>query len=271
MDRLARVFVRPFIVGTICWVICASSLLAQDRPGRGQDVQSPGVESGGAGEVSEDIHAQLVPKRFTTLSSDAAGQIERMTVREGDRFKQGQMLISLDCSLQRAQLAEARAILAGAQKASAVNRRMVELHSGGVLEADLAAAEAAKDAARVQSAEVLQAKCTIFAPYQGRVVEQKVREHQFVQPGQAMLDILDDSALEVEFIAPSRWLAWITQGMEFRVRIDETGLTYPARVTTISAKADAVSHSIKIIGELTGSQSNLIAGMSGRVLMAPPR
>ncbi len=219
-------------------------------------------------DASEDIHAQLVPTRYTTLSSDTGGHIEHLSVREGDRFRQGQVLVALDCALQHAQVGEARAILAGAQKANAVNRRMVELHSGGVLEAELAAAEAAKDAARLQSALVLQSKCTIAAPYQGRVVEQKVREHQYVQPGQAMLDILDDTALEVEFIAPSRWLAWVRPGMEFRLRVDETGKSYPAKVTIIGAKVDAVSHSVKITGAIGGEQSDLVAGMSGRVLIA---
>ncbi len=264
MHALSRRFLRLACVPA---ALLSGTARLQAQTAQAADLVRPPAPA----EASEDIHAQLVARRFTTLSSDTPGQIEHMSVREGDRFRQGQVLVGLDCALQRAQLAEARAILAGALKANAVNRRMVELHSGGILEADLAAAEVAKDEARVQSALVLQSKCTIVAPYQGRVVEQKVREHQFVQSGQAMLDILDDSALEVEFIAPSRWLAWIRPGQDFRVRIEETGRTYPARVTIVGAKVDAVSHSIKITGEIEASQNDLVAGMSGRILMTEPQ
>ena len=217
------------------------------------------------GEGAE-IRAQLVPKRFTTLSSEIAARIERLSVREGERFKEGQVLVGLDCALQRAALDEARATLAAAEKSRSVTKRMVELNSGGVLEADLAAAEAAKAQAKLQSAQVVLSKCAVTAPFPGRVVEQKVREHQYVQAGQPMLDILDDATLEVEFIAPSRALAWIKPGLAFEVRVDETEHAYQAKVTRIGAKVDPVSHSVKVVGEITGAFPALVAGMSGRVV-----
>jgi RND family efflux transporter MFP subunit len=218
-----------------------------------------------------EIHAQLVPKRYTTLSSETAGSIDRLSVQEGERFKDGQVLVHIDCSQQRAQQDEAQAILGAAEQSRAVNRRMLELHSGGMLEANLAAAEVAKSQAKLHSIQVVLSKCTITAPYRGRVVEQKVREHQYVQAGQPMLEILDDTALEVEFIAPSRWLAWVRPGTAFQVQVDETGKTYGATVSRIGAKADAVSHSVKIVGEMDGKTNDLVAGMSGLVHMAAPR
>jgi len=242
-----------------CGLVLAAALAV--TPARAQE--APPVAG-----MGDELHAQLVPKRFTTLSSEMAGRIDHMTIRESDRFKEGQVLVSLDCSLQRAAVDEARAALAAAQKSKSVNQRMVELNSGGVLEAELAAAEAAKDEAKLQSAQVLLSKCIILAPYQGRVVEQKVREHQFVQAGQPLLDILDDTALEVEFIAPSHWLAWLKLGTPFQVKVDETGKTYPAKVTHVGAKVDAVSHSVKVVGEIATNPADLMAGMSGRVLIA---
>jgi hypothetical protein len=102
------------------------------------------------------------------------------------------------------------------------------------------------------------------------VAEQKVREQQYVQAGQALLEILDDSVLELEFIVPSRWLAWLTPGTGFQVAIDETGKTYPAKVMRTGARVDPVSQSVKIAAAIDGKFNELIAGMSGRVLMAAP-
>jgi RND family efflux transporter MFP subunit len=224
-----------------------------------------------AGQSGPDIHAQLVPRQYTTLSSETPASIDHLAVREGDRFKAGQVLVHFDCSQQKAQLDEARAILGAAEQSRSVNRRMVQLNSGGILEANLAAAEVSKAEARLRALQVVLSKCTIAAPYQGRVAEQKVREYQYVQAGQPMLEILDDSALDVEFIAPSRWLAWIKPGTPFRLLIDETGKTYAAKVTRIAAKADAVSHSVKITGAIDGTSPGLIAGMSGQVHADEPQ
>ena len=105
---------------------------------------------------------------------------------------------------------------------------------------------------------------SVHAPFGGRVAEQKVREQQFVQPGQAMLDILDDSALEVEFIAPSAWMPRLRPGAAFRIAIDETGRNYPARIVRLGARVDPVSQSIKVTAAIDGRYSELLAGMSGR-------
>ena len=113
-------------------------------------------------------------------------------------------------------------------------------------------------------------KCTVSAPFAGRVAEQKVREQQYVQPGQPLLEILDDSSLELEFIVPSRWLVWLKPGQAFHVAIDETGRTYPAKVQRIGARVDPVSQSVKLSAVVDGRFPELMAGMSGKVLMTPP-
>jgi hypothetical protein len=76
--------------------------------------------------------------------------------------------------------------------------------------------------------------------------------------------------LELEFIVPSRWLAWLKPGYAFQVRIDETGKTYPAKVQRIGARVDPVSQSVKLSAAISGSFPELIAGMSGKVELQPP-
>ncbi|WP_130471854.1 efflux RND transporter periplasmic adaptor subunit [Candidatus Magnetaquicoccus inordinatus] len=221
-------------------------------------------------EAMVEIHAQLVPKRYTTLSAEIAGRIESLTVQEGSRFKEGQTLASMDCALQRSQLDEARATVAVADKTRSVQKRLLQLNSGGVLEAEMAAAEAEKARARWHSSQILVGKCALVAPFPGRVVEQKVREHQYVQAGQALLDILDDSSMELEFIAPSSYFSALRPGSPFQIHVLETGKSYPAQITRLGAKVDSVSHTIKVVGVLNTANPELLAGMSGRVQLSPP-
>src|SRR5216683_663517 len=102
-----------------------------------------------------------------------------------------------------------------------------------------------------------------------RAGEQKAREFQYTTPGQPLLEVLDDRNLEVEFIAPSRWLAWLKPGYRFSIRIDETGKSYPAHITALGARVDPVSQSIKITGVFNDASPELISGMSGRIEIAP--
>ena len=217
-----------------------------------------------------DIRAQLTPRDYTTLAAEIGAKVERIAVREGERFTKGHVLVAFDCSIQKAQLSEARASLSAADKTVAVNKRLLELQTIGKLENDVSMAEADKARAKEVASAAVVAKCQMTAPFDGRVVEQKVRSQQFVQPGQALLDILDDSELELDFVVPSKWLVWLKPGHGFQVAIDETGKTYPVKMTRAGARIDPVSQTVKITGTIGGRFPELSAGMSGKVLLAPP-
>ena len=219
---------------------------------------------------NQELRAQLSPRNYTTLAAEIGAKVDRITVKEGQAFRAGQTLVSLDCSLQQAQQQRAKAELSGAEKVLAANRRLAELHSIGEVELEVSAAQVEKLRAELAYVDATLAKCTVTAPFSGRVVEQKAREQQFVQGGQPLLDILDDSALELEFIVPSRWLAWLKAGYAFKVVIDETGQTYPARITRLGARVDPVSQSVKAAATIDGRFPDLISGMSGHLLLAAP-
>lgn len=217
-----------------------------------------------------EIRAQLSPRRFTTLAAEIGAKINRLPVPEGGRFHAGQTLVQFDCGMQRAQLDKARAVLSGSEKSWNANKRLAELNAVGKVELELSEADVTKNRAEVASMSTVLAKCSVAAPFSGRVAEQKAREQQYVQPGQALLEIIDDSVLELEFIVPSKWLAFLKAGYPFQVAIDEVGKSFPARVQRIGARVDPVSQSVKLMATIDGKFPELMAGMSGRVTMQPP-
>lgn len=226
-----------------------------------------------AGKVAierQEIRAQLLPSRFTTLAAEIGAKISQLPVAEGGRFEAGQLLVSFDCALPQAMLQKARAELRAAERTHEANRRLAELNSIGLIEVEQSGAAVAKFAAEARAQQVVLSKCAVVAPFSGRIAEQKVREQQYVQPGQPLLDILDDSALELEFLVPSNWLVWLKVGQTFEIAIDETQKTYPARFVRIGARVDPVSQSIKVAAAIDGKFPELIAGMSGRIEIARP-
>ena len=78
-----------------------------------------------------------------------------------------------------------------------------------------------------------------------------MREFQYANPGQALLDVLDDRNLDVELIVPSRWIGWLKPGYTFQLRIDELDKNYSARISRLGGRVDPVSQSIRVFGEIT--------------------
>lgn len=254
LGAVLKAFCKPFAGVLGLALLLTSTGLAMASPAEAQGIRR-----------AREIRAQLTPKRYTTISSEIGARISRIHVSEGASFRAGQALVSFDCSIQRAQLGKSQADFAAAEKTFGANKRLAELNSVGSIEVETSQAQMRKAAADVQMARTLLGKCAVGAPFSGRVAEQKAREQQFVQPGQPLLEILDDSSLELEFLVPSRWLAWLKPKTAFTVRIDETGKTYPATVIRTGARIDPVSQSVKVRGVVAGRFPELLAGMSGVV------
>lgn len=256
---------RSSAMALITALLISAPALAADRP----VATTPAPAK--AGIERQETRAQLLPRRFTTIAAEIGAKISRLPIPEGGAFKAGQLLVSFDCSVPNAMLQKARAELSAAQQTHASNKRLYELNSLGKLELDVSASNVSKASAEVGAQQAVLAKCSISAPFAGRIAEQKAREQQFVQPGQALLDILDDSVLELEFLVPSGWLAWLKVGTSFQVDIDETRKSYPAKFIRIGARIDPVSQSVKVAAAIDGIFPELIAGMSGRVQIQPPK
>lgn len=216
--------------------------------------------------VVPEIRAQLSPKRSTVIASEVPGKVAELPFRDGDRFEKGQVLAGLDCSLTRTRLAAANATREKLERVHETKAQLNRMQSVGRLDVDVAAADLAQAEAEASLMRQMVERCTVTAPFAGRVAEVKAKRWQFVREGEPLVEILDDRDLEVEMIVPSRWLRGLREGSAFTLALEETGRTYAGKVTRLSGRVDPVNQSIRLYGELEGKHPELMAGMSGRAL-----
>ncbi|QZN96592.1 efflux RND transporter periplasmic adaptor subunit [Symbiopectobacterium purcellii] len=217
-----------------------------------------------------DIRVQLSAQRYSVLSSEIAGKITDITVKEGEHFKQGDTLLTFDCTVLREKLNYSSAAENAARKKLAIADRLDKLNAISLSEVDQARSTVTMAQAESGVNRAMLQRCAIKAPFSGRVTETKVKRWESVPEGKELLAIYDDSAFELEMIVPSRWLVWLKQGSPFQVTLDETGLTYPAEISRISSSVEPVSQSVKVFGRLAQPSAGLLPGMSGVAQIAPP-
>jgi membrane fusion protein (multidrug efflux system) len=219
------------------------------------------------GAARNEIRVQLTARQQTVLSSQLAGVVASLSIREGESFDVGDVLLELDCDLHNARLEKAQAQKQEAEKVQAVNAQLDKLGSISTLEVDVSVARASAATAEENLMLAIVDRCKIHAPFAGKVAKLEVDAYQYVSEGQPLMDILDDSELSVEMYVPSRWLGSMSLGQAMRLRIEETGKEYPALMERIGASVDAVSQSVKVYGSIQGIHPELRAGMSGIALM----
>lgn len=229
-----------------------------------------GVSSSVHAEDDGRIRVQLVARDQVDISSEISAKIASMPFRDGDAFRAGQTLVSLDCSLYVAQLHKAQAEAEAAVQLERVNDRLSQLHSIGEVEVQQAQAKAKASAAEVAYMQATVRKCGITAPFDGRVVKRSASAQQFAEPGKTLLTIIDTSHLELKMIVPSKWLVWLKPGHALTVSVDEVGRSYPAKVARIGARVDPVTQTVDVTAALSAHTPELLPGMSGWARFAAP-
>lgn len=209
------------------------------------------------------IRTQLMSSNDVEISSEIAAKIAKLPLREGDAFAKGDLLVSFDCGLYEAQLRKAEATASAADREQEITSRLAALHSAGELEVAKAAAGAREAHADAAYMRATVAKCSIRAPFAGRVARRDAAPFEYVTPGKPLLEILDTGALEVRLIVPSSWLAWLRPGVGFTVHVDDLDRDYPAKVARIGARIDPVSRTVVVSGRMDGGHPELLPGMSG--------
>ncbi|MBB2206302.1 efflux RND transporter periplasmic adaptor subunit [Gluconacetobacter takamatsuzukensis] len=210
-------------------------------------------------QISTPVSAQI--------SATMSGQLTEFPFRDGDRFRAGDVLARFQCGQQKATLAHARAEYVKRKGLLEVQNRMKALGQWSV--SDLRSASADVDAAEadLEMGTAVVAQCTIVAPFNGRVSNVLVHNYQYLSPGTPMLDILDDSSLELSMIVSSMELQQLRPGTPYKVWIHETDHTYDAVVTRLSGKVDPVSKTIKVYGQLVRPEPDLLPGMTGDAIL----
>jgi membrane fusion protein (multidrug efflux system) len=222
------------------------------------------VEDAGAGpSLQLPVRGVIRSSAQAVISTDLAARVNKVGFKEGEQFRKGDLLITFDCRREQAELASAEAqhreMMVAFKSAMFLNKR----NAGSRQDVETARARADRAAAEAEAIRAGLDRCSIVAPYDGRVAELGIHEHEMSVTGKLLFSIVAEREPEVEVIVPSAWLTWLTLGTKFRFRIDETRTTHIGVVTRLGAAVDTVSQTIKVYAKFTTSIPKILPGMSG--------
>ena len=197
------------------------------------------------------------------ISTDLLVPIRQLNFRKGQKFRKGQTLVTFDCARFEA---ERGALLAERKVQSLTvenNLSLLKLNAVGQFELEISKAKLDKADAEIKRLDVRLSRCVVKAPFDGQVAETSTLQFETPQAGVPFIKIIETSQLEIDFIVPSNWLAWLRPKAKFSFRIDETGKTYDGQVLRLGAAVDPVSQTVEVRGRFSDLSEELFSGMSG--------
>tara|TARA_B100000575_G_scaffold84718_1_gene66896 strand:- start:3583 stop:4293 length:711 start_codon:yes stop_codon:yes gene_type:complete len=200
-----------------------------------------------------------------SISSEISARVEKINFLLGDSFSKGDVLISFDCKLYKAQYDVIQSNYDSAKIQLENDKQLLEMRSIGKLQYQLSVSALNRAKAELQISGLNVERCEVIAPYNGKVMDVYTSVFSTIQERQPLMDIVGDGLLEAEVIVPSKWLKWLKNGHEVEIQIDETGDILDAKIISLGAAVDAISQTIELKAQFNEKYDGLIPGMSGIV------
>jgi len=213
----------------------------------------------------------MVAVQGVTVASEVPGTITEIAFKSGQTVEKGDLLVRLDTSIERAQLASA---VASAKLADLDYQRRKNLPPAGAVSAadiDAAAAQATQAAADVANVRAVIARKTIRAPFSGRVGIRRVDLGQVLQPGTAIVSLQSSDPIYVDFSLPQQALSLIEPGHVATISIDAfADTTWEGTVEVVDAEVDIGTRNFDVRAVVENPEGKLRTGMFVDVTVVQP-
>ena len=258
-----------------------------------------GVLAGGASPaVASDLSCLILPSMEVSIGSPVDGLLETVAVERGDVVKKGQVLATLELSVEKATVAVARAkaealseLKTSIVKEDFSKRKFIRItdlaKSSSIAQheadeartekslAEIAHAEAVENSRlavlELERADAVLSLRTIRSPITGVVVERHHHPGELVKQD-SILKLAQIDPLRVEVFAPLSLLGQIAVGMLAEIRpSDPPGGLYQARVTIVNKVVDSASGTFGVRLEIPNHDHRLSGGLHCSVNFLPRR
>lgn len=215
----------------------------------------------------------LTASEGINVANEVEGVIETIHVESGQRVNEGDLLVTLNDDVERADLAALQAQEALARANFDRIKRMFEKKTVSEGEFDSARASLQVAEANLMQIKARIARKNIRAPFSGTLGIRNVSKGQYVAPGSKLFSLQDTEVLYADFSVPENHFPEITAGLEVQFQVSAfPGRTFAGSVQAIDAKIEEATRNINVRAQLPNEQTLLLPGMYADIylLLAQP-
>ncbi|WP_133405616.1 efflux RND transporter periplasmic adaptor subunit [Parashewanella tropica] len=214
----------------------------------------------------------IEPLQGVTVSNQLSGLITHIKFNNGSRVKKGQVLITLENKIERANLKSKLAQLPAAKADFDRQNKLYRNSSVSKQDLDKAKATFLAMKADIQALRATIAQKIIRAPFDGLVGITDVHIGQFIQPGTDIVRLEGVKTMKIRFNITQNQLPKIAVGQQLNIKVD----AFPKRIFKghISAIEPAVFYQsglVQVQAEIPNHDEQLRSGMFSNVeIILPP-
>jgi membrane fusion protein, multidrug efflux system len=277
---------RLLVAGGICLVVLAilagtkfaqiSSLIragkAAEAAGPPPEAVATDVASAMAWDAVIDAVGTVAAARGVTLSTESAGVVRAIRFESGAKVRAGQVLVELDTSVERAQLASLNARRDLAETNASRTRRLVQEGAYTMAQLDTDDAQLKTVSAEAGALKAQIERKMVRAPFAGKLGIREVNLGQYVNPGTPVTALESLESVFVDFTVPQQDVARVPVGAPVRIVLPgaQPPRTLPGKIAAVDPSVDSVTRSVKLRASVQEDKDELRPGMFVNVSVELP-
>ena len=246
-------------------------------PGPGSQARGPGMRGPGAAVPVGVVTAPVVTMDFAQqiealgtaeanesieVTAEVSGLVTAIRFDEGQKVNAGDVLLTLEDSEARANLAETTAAMVESRSQYQRSKELFATRAVSQSSLEQLAAMVQANEARVNAARARLDNYVVRAPFAGRMGLRRISPGSLVSPGEPISTLDDTSTIKLDFSVPETFLGSISEGLSIVARSAAyPDLSFAGNVESIDTRVDPNTRSVEIRARVPNDQGLLKPGM----------
>ena len=213
----------------------------------------------------------IEPNQGVNIANEVAGKIDSITFDSGTKVKKGQLLVSLDSDVERANLKSSQAKLNAAKSKFLRYEALYKKNAVSKEALDESEASYSSLLADIESQKATIARRNITAPFDGEIGLRNVFLGEYLSAGTAIVRLEDTSVMRLRFTVPQTQISKIYLGQVVEIFVDAyPEIAFSGKISAIEPAVNYQSGLIQIQADIPNNDSQLRSGMFARANIILP-
>lgn len=207
----------------------------------------------------------LLASEFVEIQSERSGLVTEIAFEEGVPVRAGEVLVRIDDSELRAELARAQARLALETAQEERQRTLLQQRNiaAAVYDESLANLNIARAEVGLINAQL--ARTLIRAPFDGVPGLREISLGSFLTPGTPITSFQDISSLRIDLAVPERYIPFLRVGQHLEIRVAGRNERFLGEIFAIEPGVDVSTRSVLLRGRVPNEGGALKPGQFAEI------
>ncbi|WP_406856220.1 efflux RND transporter periplasmic adaptor subunit [Alsobacter sp. KACC 23698] len=197
---------------------------------------TPGISAIGTARAEKGVE----------LAVEIGGVVREIRFKANQRLNQGDVVVQLDDSIERADLVDAQAAVklseANLERSTTLRQRGFDTQAAF----DQVIAQLATARSRLQRIQAVIDQKALKAPFAGTIGIPRINPGQYLQPGTVVATYQNLQSMKVDFTVPEQMISRVKAGQPIRTGVSDDQLTHVGKITGIDPRVDPQTRLVSV-------------------------